>query len=90
MTDTMATEHSRRQMIRVARLTAMRTKQKGVEAALLTPYVERCDVSKELIYPVTVRRILGCVPIFGKRKFPVESALSLAFVVYTVEANNSL
>ena len=90
MTNTMATENSSSQMICISSLTAMGSQQKCVEATLLSENIQGCHVGKQIVDPVTVRRILLRVPNIWHREFSIKPSFCLALVIDTIESNDSL
>ena len=90
MADTVAAKKTCCKVVRVTSLTTMRSQNKGIEATLFSPNIERCDVGKHEVNPIAIWRILFCVPVLRNRVFAVKSALCFAFIVDTVKSNNTL
>ena len=90
VTDAVAAQQRRRQMICITSLATVRPEKKRVESSFLSPHVERGHIGEEVIYPVGIWRILFCVPLFGGRELPIQPPLHLALVVDAIEADYSL
>lgn len=77
-------------MVSIPSLPTVWSQQKSIEATLLSPDIERCDIGEKVIHPVAVRRVLLSRPLLGDWEFLVHPSLNLAFVIDTVESNDSL
>lgn len=90
MADAVAAQEANSQMVRVAGLTAMRSKDEGVESSALPPIVERRNIGKHEVDPIAVRRVLLGVPFAGNRILAVEPTFRLALVIDTIKSNHAL
>lgn len=74
----------------VAEVPSSTLRQARTKTPFVAPIVERSNVREEVIQPVSVRRVLGCVPVFRKGEFAVEATFRLGLVVNRIESNDSL
>lgn len=77
-------------MVNIPRLATMGAKDEGIEAATLTPRIQRGQVREQIIDPVGIRRVLFGIPFFRWREFAVQARLDLALIIDTVESNDAL
>ena len=90
MANTMAAKYGGCQMIRISCFTTVRTQDECIKTPTLPPDVKGRHVSKEVVNPMCIGRILEGIPLFSSWIFPVEAALLLAFIVHCIETNYSL
>lgn len=90
MANAMTAKEADCKMVRITSLTTMRSQDESTEAALLSPNVKRSHIGEHKVNPITVRRVLFCIPVSGNWVLPVKSALRFAFIIHTIKPNNTL
>lgn len=88
--DTVTAQDGRSKMIGITCFSAVRTQVERVETSLLAPDIQGCHVGKDMVDPVTIRRILFRVPGLWHGKLAEESPFWFAFIIDAVKANDAL